>query len=217
MTPLSTLARDVPVEPGGDEARQWLLEELAKPVYQSARPTWFDLVSQAILDWLGELLSGAGRGSQAFALAVVVLLVAALIVGAFLVFGRPRLNRRSRAGDAVFGDDDRRTAAELRTSAAQAAARGDFTTAVEESFRALARGLAERTLLDLYPGMTARGVAREAATPFPDAAERLAAVAADFDAVRYLGRVGTEEQYRRVADLEQELRTARPALLTPAR
>jgi Domain of unknown function (DUF4129) len=213
MTALLALARTVPVEPDADEARQWLLEELGKPVYQSARPTWFDLLSQAVLDWINELLESAGRGSQAIALAIVVLLVAGLLVGAFLVFGLPRLNRRSRAGDAVFGKDDTRGAAELRASAAKAAARGAYTIAVEESFRALARGLAERTLVDLYPGMTARGVAREAATPFPARSGELAAVAADFDAVRYLGRTGTEEQYRRVADLERQLSTARPAVL----
>jgi Domain of unknown function (DUF4129) len=211
VTPLLLLARTVPVEPDGDQGRQWLLDELGKPVYQQARPTWFDLVSKAILDWLGDLLAGASSGSGAVALVLVVLLVAALLVGAFLVFGRPALNRRSRAGDALFGEDDSRHAAELRASAERAAAAGDFTTAIEELFRALARGLAERTLVDLYPGMTAHGFARDAARPFPDSADRLAAVAADFDAVRYLGGTGTGEQYRRVAELERELRTARPA------
>ncbi|WP_210506462.1 DUF4129 domain-containing protein [Naasia sp. SYSU D00057] len=211
MTPVPLLAAKVPVEPDGDEGRRWLLDELGKPVYQEARPTWFDLVSQAIIDWINDLLAGATSGSGAVALVIVVLIVAALLVGAFLVFGRPALNRRSRAGDALFGEDDTRVAAELRSSAERAASAGDFTTAIQELFRALARGMAERTLLDLYPGMTARGFAREAARPFPGHAEQLAAVAADFDAVRYLGRAGTEEQYRRVAELERELRTARPA------
>ena len=216
MTPLLLLARTVPVEPDGDQGRQWMLDELGKPVYQQARPTWFDLASKAILDWLRDLLAGASSGSGAVALVLVVLLLAALLVGAFLVFGRPALNRRSRGSDALFGEDDSRQVAELRASAERAASSGDFTTAIEELFRALARGLAERTLLDLYPGMTAHGFARDAARPFPEHADRLAAVAADFDAVRYLGGTGTAEQYRRLAELERELRTARPAGLVAA-
>jgi hypothetical protein len=211
VTPLLLLARTVPVEPDGDQGRQWLLDELGKPVYQAARPTWFDLLSQAILDWLRDVLAGASSGSGAVALVLVVLVVAALLVGAFLVFGRPALNRRSRAAAALFGDDDARAADELRASAERAASAGDYTTAIIELFRALARGLAGRTLVDLYPGMTARGFAREAARPFPAHEERLGAVAADFDAVRYLGRAGTEDQFRRVAELERELRAARPA------
>lgn len=210
MNLLLALVRSVPVEPDGDQGRGWLIDELGKPVYQAARPTWFDLASQAFFDWLGDLLNGAGSGAGAVALVLVVLLLTALIVGAFLVFGRPRLNRRSAAVDAVFGDDDTRGADELRASADRAAASGDFTTAIQELFRALARGFAERTLVDLYPGMTARGFAREAAVPFPDRAPALSAAAADFDGVRYLGRTGTADQYAALAELERSLRTARP-------
>ncbi|BDZ45996.1 DUF4129 domain-containing protein [Naasia aerilata] len=209
MSALLSLARSVPVEPDGDQGRGWLIDELGKPVYQAARPTWFDLVSQAFFDWLGDLLNGAGSGAGAVALVVVVLLIAALLVGAFLVFGRPRLNRRSAALDAVFGEDDARGAEELRASAERAAAGGDFTTAIQELFRALARGFAERTILDLYPGMTARGFAREAGAAFPDRAAALGTAASDFDAVRYLGRPGTADQYAELAALERSLRSAR--------
>lgn len=204
---------EVPVQPDGPEGRDLLIDELGKPVYQEARPTWFDLLAQAIGDWLNELLSQLGEGSGPTFLVIVVLLLTAVVVVAFLLFGRPRLNRRRSAQpEGLFGDDDRRAAAELRASAERAARSGDWTTAVEEMFRALARGLAERTLVDLYPGMTARGFARRAAGPFPDAREALASAATDFDAVRYLGRAGTAEQYERLAALERDLRTARPAL-----
>jgi len=145
----------------------------------------------------------------------VVLLLTAVVVVAFLLYGRPRLNRRRAAAtESLFGEDDLRAAAELRQSAERAAAAGDWTTALVELFRALARGLAERTLVDLYPGMTARGFARSAAGPFPDSRDALTTAAADFDAVRYLGRPGTADQYARLADLERELRAARPALAT---
>jgi hypothetical protein len=211
VTPILAAVLAVPVEPNGDEGRSWLIDELAKPVYQAARPTWFDLVSRAFFDWLGDLLNGAGEGSGLVALVLVVLVLAALVLGAFLVFGRPRRNRRSGASDAVFGENDARGADELRASAARAAADGDFTTGIQELFRALARGLADRTLIDLYPGMTAHGLARAAALAFPDQGRALAQSAADFDAVRYLGRTGTEDQYRSLAGLERSLREARAA------
>lgn len=203
----------VPVQPDGPEGRDWLIDELGKPVYQEARPTWFDLLAQGIGDWLNELLSRLGDGSGSAFLVIVVLLLTAVGVVAFLLYGRPRLNRRRTAAAAsLFGDEDLREAAELRASAERAAAAGDWTTAIVELFRALARGLAERTLVDLYPGMTARGFAREAARGFPDSREALTAAAADFDAVRYLGRSGTADQYERLAALERELRAGRPAV-----
>lgn len=213
MTPLLALVRSVPVEPDGSQGRQWLFDELGKAVYQAARPSWFDLASQAFFAWIRDLLANAGRGSGAAALVVVVLIVTALLVAAFLVFGRPRLDSRSRPADSMFGEEDTRTSQQLRASAERAAADGDFTTALEELFRALARGVGERTLVDVYPGMTARGFARAASTVFREHADALAAAAADFDAVRYLGRAGTAEQYRRLTELERSVRAGRPAAL----
>ena len=215
MTPIAGLARSVPVEPDGEQGRNWLLDELGKSTYQAARPTWFDLASQAFFDWLDSLLSSANQGQGAAALIVVVLLLTALLVAAFLIFGRPRLNRRSRLASAVFGEDDARTAAEMRAAADRAAATGDWTTAIAELFRALARGLDERTLVEVFPGMTARGFARAASAPFPDSADALSAAATAFDDVRYLGRAGTEEQYRRMADLDAALRARPPVLAAP--
>ena len=76
-------------------------------------------------------------------------------------------------------------------------------------FRALARGLSERTIVTTNPGTTAHGFARQAATAFPDAAARLASAADDFDRVRYLGATGTAEQWTAICDLERELRSAK--------
>ncbi|MCU1437181.1 MAG: hypothetical protein JWP66_268 [Naasia sp.] len=207
------LLREAPVQPDGDEARDWLIDELTKRPYQEARPTWFDLLAQAIGEWIDDILSRLGDGSGPTFLIVVVLILAAILVIAFLLFGRPRLNRRRRAAaDALFGHDDGRSAEQLRGSAERAAAAGDWTTAIVELFRVLARGLADRTLVDFYPGMTARGFARAAAVAFPGSRAELTASAETFDDVRYLGRPGTAEQYERLAALERSLRAARPEL-----
>jgi hypothetical protein len=213
--PLSRLLpASVPVDPDAETAREWLLSELGKPPYQAARPSWFDRVAQGIGDWLDSLRVPDGAGISGLVPLIVVLVVVALIVVAFVVFGRPRLNRRSRIEPgALFGADDTRSAAELRASAARAASQGDYTLAVEEAFRALARALAERTVVLTAPGTTARDFAGRAAQAFPARGAELAAAAALFDEVRYLGAAGSRVQYDQISALDRQLQGDRPAAL----
>ena len=204
----------VPVDPDAPEATRWLLTELAKPEYQQAKPSPFEDAVNHVLDWLNDLVNSLG-GAQVpglgGALPVVLIgLVVALGVVAFLVFGLPRINRRAAATGELFGDDDPRDAGTLRRDARWAAAAGDYATAVAELFRALARRLDERTIVTAYPGSTARDFARRAGGAFPAAADRLLAAASDFDGVRYLGQPGDVGQWARMEALEADLRDARP-------
>jgi hypothetical protein len=205
----------VPVDPDAPEAQRWLLQELAKAPYQQQKPGLLDQLLQQILDWIQSILpkAGTGAGPDLGGLVPVlgVLVLVVLLVVAFVVFGLPRLNRRSRAGGELFGDDDERDAITLRRVAERAAAAEDWTTAIVELFRALARRLDERAIVSSFPGTTARGFAARAGDAFPDAAPHLAACAADFDAVRYLGEPGTREGWERIRSLEAELRDARSA------
>ncbi len=203
---------DVPVDPDADEARELLINELAKPQYQAAKPTLFDQLAQAFWDWLNSLTIGGVEGPPALGLGIILVLVAAAIVVAILVFGLPRLNRRSAVAGSLFGDDDTRDAAHLRRDAEAAAAAGDWATAIAEMFRAVARGLAERTVLTTTPGTTASGFATRAGVAFPSLREEFVASAHSFDEVRYLGREGTREQYDAVASLETRARGLKPTL-----
>lgn len=208
---------DVPVDPDAPEATSWLIDELAKPVYQAAQPTLFDRLSQAIGDWLNSLQLGSVEGAPALGLGLVVTIIVVGIVVAFLIFGVPRLNRRSAVAGSLFGDDDQRSAARIRADAETAAAAGDYSAAVVEMFRAIARGLAERTIVTTTPGTTARDFALRTGLVFPALADRLVESSIAFDEVRYLGRVGTVGQYTGIAALENDLRTARALLeTTPA-
>ena len=211
----SAIGFDVPVVPDAPEARDWLLEELSKPEYAAARPSLFDVLSQEFFAWLMRLFQpGASVPLDWLPVAIVVVVVAALVV-ALLIWGIPRVNRKSTPSSALFGDDDRRTAAELRSAAARAASAGDWTTAALEQFRGVARGLAERTIVLVSPGTTAHDFARRAASAFPAQSDDLAVAADGFDRVRYLSQDGTPQQYERLRALDGTLQKQAPVSSEP--
>ncbi len=202
-----------PLTPDGDEARTWAERELADPRYAAAEPTPLDRIAQAIGDFLDSLfateLSGDWGPWVALIAAIVVLVV---IVAAFFIWGVPRSTGRSRAVSELFGEDEQRSAAELRRDAEARAASGDWDAAIILRFRALARGLVERSAVDTPPGATVHSFARAASRAFPDSAAELESAAAAFDDVRYLRRPGTEVLYRRIAAVDDRVTATRPVL-----
>ena len=212
VSSIATLLSGVPVDPDAPEARNWLIDELAKTEYRAAQPTWFDRLSSAVSDWLQSLSFGAAGGPPGVGVLIVVLVVVVALVVAFLIFGLPRLNRRSAVTGSLFGDDDARDAASIRRAAESAAAAGDYALAIAEIFRSTARGLAERTVLTTSPGTTAHDFALRAAEAFPAFRGPLGDAASAFDGVRYLDRPGSRTQYDAMAELETSLRSARPEL-----
>ena len=212
---MSALARAdavPPLTPDPDEARRWAERELSDPAYDIAQPTPLDRVAQAIGDFIAGLFGTplpGGWGSVFAVIAAVV--IVAVIVAAFAIWGRPRGSYRSRRStDALFGDAERRTAADLRRDAEAHASRGEWDPAVVLRFRALARGLDERGIVDTPPGATVHAFARAAEREFPDARTGLDAAAAAFDDVRYLRRPGTPELYRSVVDIDESLSARHP-------
>jgi hypothetical protein len=203
----------IPVDPDAPEARQWLREELSKAQYQAAEPTWFDRLSRSFLDWLTSLTAPAGDALGAWLPVILTLVITAVLVAAYLIVGPPRLRRLSRPPEQIFGDDDPRGAEDLRRAAAAAAAAGDWTLAGEEMFRALARGLIERSVLLVTPGTTAHAFADRAAVAFPEHSAGLTEAAASFDRLRYLGNQGTQRDYLLILTLDGELKAARPRRL----
>lgn len=201
-----------PVEPTAPDAQELLLDELADPAYAAAQPTWFDLLSQAVLDWFQSLQFAPGEGPPVLALVIGGVLVALAVLVAILVYGLPRRRTRSRAAGELFGESDRRSVKELRRASITAASRGDHALAIAERFRALARALDERTLLSVMPGTTAHEAARQAARAFPAEREALDAGADAFDGVRYQGRAGDQGAYEALRMLDERLQQAQPIL-----
>jgi Domain of unknown function (DUF4129) len=213
-------ATSPPLDPSQLEARQQLQQELQHSEYRAAQPGFFETLSQEIGKWLQSLLShfGAPTGSPSFNFLgtlgdiALVLLVFALLVVAFFLFGLPRINRKGRKAGSLFGDEDERDSQTLLKSAERAAAAGDFTTAIEDGFRSIARGLAERAIVITFPGTTAHGFAAQAGAAFPGFTPELAASADVFDRVRYLGKSGSREGWQSISDLERALRSGKPLL-----
>lgn len=203
------LPGDAPLEPLPPEAREWLIAELSRAEYEQARPTLVDLIAQRLAEWLGGLFTASGDAAPFVAVLVGAVLAAAVVVAAVLVGGPPRRGRRTRPG-ALFGDDERRSAAALRRDARLAAARGEWSAATADAYRALAAGLIERELVASRPGTTAVAFARRAGEVLPEADAELRRAADAFDGVRYLGRVGTPDGYEAIAALDARLEATRP-------
>lgn len=199
--------------PDGDDARRQAQDELAKAEYQAAKPNWFDQLAADIAEWFFGLFTGDGAGAVApLALTVITIVIVTAIVVALLVWGRPRASRVVRRRAELLGEKDDRTAAQLRSDAERRARDGDWDAAVVLRFRALARGLLERDLIDPAPGATAQGIAREAARPLPGTTAALHDAATLFDAVRYLGASASQADYRALAATDDEVQATAPRL-----
>jgi hypothetical protein len=200
--------RDVPVTPDAETARRWVTHELAQPEYHTQPPAIVRLINW-VLDQLSQLETGTGLNTTALAVATAV--VVGLVVAALYVAGPVRRARAARSSGRVWDEDDTRTAAQLRDQA-QAAAEADWwALAVAEWFRAVVRGLEERTIIDERPGRTAAEAATVAADHLPDLATDLVRGAHLFDEVVYGGRDATASDEARMRALELAVRQARTA------
>ena len=203
-----------PLTPDEEEARRWAEQELSDPVYDIAEPTPFDLIARAIAEFFERLFSTELSGDWAPTVAVIAAVVIVIVIAvAFAIWGVPRSSRRARAqAPALFGEDEGRSASELRAAAASHARGAQWDDAIVLHFRALARGCNERGVVDTPPGATVHAFARAAARAFPQLADQLEQSATAFDDVRYLRRPGTAELYRQIADTDAAVVAARPVV-----
>lgn len=223
MIPLS-----VPVDLGRDEARDLARQELSRPSYERDTPI-FTRVLRWIADQVERILDAAsGTLSSRAGLAIIV--VIAVAFAAVVILRAGPLARRAAEHTGAVLPDRPRSAAEYRAAADTAAARGDWTTAVVERFRAVVAGLEERGVLDPRAGRTADEAAREATAvlgdlPGPDGVSvtRVGGSSADaragggmhagarlFDGVRYGGAAATQDDDRLLRELDRAVTDAKP-------
>lgn len=214
---LGPVVPGVVVDPDRPTARQWAIEELAQQDYVQAQPNLLMRALLWVLDRLDDLLQSGTGADAGLGLVVGLVLVLAVVVVAVLLAGPLRASgarRRARA-DAVFGDTTR-TAAQHREAAARAAEQQRWAEAVQESFRAAARTMEERVVLDRRPGRTADEIAVEGGAALPDAAAALARAARVFDDVTYGERPGDRSGYTTCLEADDAVRRARPEGLLAA-
>ena len=209
---VTLLLTDVPVDTDRDTARRLAAEELSDPKYRDAQPN----ILQQVAQWLGEQLEKLLNGLSSvvpggiFGLLLVLVLLIVLVVVVRLRTGK--VARASRADRLVF-DGQRKSAADYRRSAAEAASAGRYDDAVRDRFRAVVRALEERALLDARSGRTADEAAIEAGVLLPNVADELRHGARLFDDVHYGGREGTEAAYTTLTELDERCRREKPVAL----
>lgn len=207
----------VVVDPDRPTARQWAVEELSQPEYVQAQPNLLQRALLWVLDRLDDLAQSGAGADAGLGLVVGLAVLLAVVVAAVLLAGPLRASgaRRRRRADAVFGDT-LRTAAQHRDAAARAAEQERWAEAVQEGFRAVARAMEERVVLDRRPGRTADEIAVEGGAALPDAAAALARAARVFDDVTYGDRPGDRPGYLVCLEADDAVRRARPRGLLAA-
>lgn len=195
-----------PLDPASETARQWLREELAKPIYHTEPSLW-----DRFLDWLQDLLQRTGPDAAAprWLLGLLVAVALAAIIAVLVRTLRRDVATVTEPTGAVLGEEGLDAQA-YRRRARLAASLGDHDAQLLDSYRAIAAAAVERVLLPELPGRTAHEVALELTMLFPSAAQALREAAADFDAVRYGQQHRTQADAERVAALDSELEHTRP-------
>ena len=199
----------VPVDPDAATARRWAREELLDPVYHQQRS-----LLRRLWDWAAEQLAGLRTPAalDPWAVLLVVAVLVAVVVVAFLVGGPVRRARTSSSGRSVLDADDTRSAQQIRAAADAAAARDDWSLAVLERYRAIVRGLEERTVLDERAARTAHEAALAAAGRLPELGAELVAAGRTFDDVAFGDVAGTADDDVVLRALDERVRGARPGV-----
>ncbi|MQA95962.1 MAG: DUF4129 domain-containing protein [Streptosporangiales bacterium] len=199
---------------GAEEARELARRELSKPEYHRDEPGLFQRVLEWLLERLTELdfaVSGRLPGGW-LTIVVAVIIVVAIGVAIWLYLRNPGRHRTSRA---LLDESRPRTAAEHRADSERLAREERWAEAIRERLRAMARDLEERAIVDPRPGRTADELAQEASVTLPDQRDGLFHGVRLFDDVWYGERPGTPDGYLLLVGLDDRLRAARPAPLSP--
>ncbi len=200
------------VDPGPQQARQWLEEELARDEYHGGESA-LARVGRWLADQLAALQSApAESGAPSVPPAVSAALLALLLGALALLLTRVRTNRRAATHRRAVLGGVAAGAAELRRRGEAALREHRWDDAVVHYTRAIARDGADRTLLADIPSLTAHEVGIRLAEVFPDHADAVQRCTDVFDAVRYGRYTATGGDAHHVRATCEALRSARPLL-----
>ncbi len=191
---------------GRHAAQQLARTELSKVIYHPSEP-----LSQRILGfidrWLTDLYAAGGVAPGGW-WALVALAAIAVIVIAVIMARIGPVARRHRRADLLAPGSRAVTAREHRSRAARLASAGDYSSAILECVRAIARQLEEHGVLVPRADRTADEIADEAARARPGDADALRDAVRLFDEICYGQRQGTLDGYERLRALDVRLAEA---------
>ena len=184
------LGCEIPLTPDQGEARDWLLEELAKGVYGEISGPIVSFVSD-LIDGFFRLLSWRGEGTPPISLILTILAIIAIAALVVVLILHPiRLaKRRSRS---VFEEET--STPQVRASFDEAVASQDWNLAYVWAYRLMVLGLDDHDVVSSTPGLTAREAADAATRVAPGLAPQLSTYAETFDKVRYGHSTITREE-----------------------
>jgi hypothetical protein len=182
------------------------VQELSRREYQEAKPGFATRVIQWFLDRLSDVPISIDA-PPVLGLVVITVVVAVVVTYAVHRSGGLRATARRKAAQVL--PEKHTTAAEHRAAAQRHALAEEWGAAVAERFRAIARELEERALLNPQPGRTAREVARDGGKALPDLAADLLQAAHYFDDVSYGQLTVDRAAEQTLRDLDERLQAAR--------
>jgi hypothetical protein len=201
--PASAAAADGNNPIGRAAAQRLARAELSKAIYHPREPLTRRILG-VIMRWLTGLFN-TGNSVPGGWWALVALAAIAVIVVAVIMTRIGPVARRHRRADAQVPGIRVVTASDHRSRAARLASAGDYSAAILECVRAIARQLEERGILAPRAGLTADEIADEAGQALPGDADALRDAARLFDDVCYGQRQGTSDGYRRLRALDARI------------
>lgn len=199
------------LDPSPDEARRWVVAELAKDDYQDRRS-----LLQRLFQWLGDRLSDLQSSPGSGPVSLPSFVIAGVAVALLLLLGyfatRIRRERRTVTTRSSVLDGSDLTADQLRARAATAMTENRWHEAVLDYTRAIARDADSRTLLTDAPSLTAHEIGSQLAVVFPDHVGAVSRSMDLFDAVAYGDLTASSADALTVQDTDELLRRARPRL-----
>lgn len=161
--------------------REWVDHELSKKEYSDTDLTPLEQLGQWLSDMWDSIVSGALQGNSPWLILIVVVALAAIV--ALIVWRVRRVGLRKTslplsAFDPVVASPE---PGPWRDSARAAAQRGDMTTAVIDSARAIFAVLSQKQIVTLDSASTASELSRTAGGELPEHRRELTRVANVFN------------------------------------
>lgn len=198
------------ISPDTEQARRLVQEELARPEYSA---TWWD----RIRDWLAQLLriESTGNGTVTTILVIGAVLLAAVVVLLLLSARQRRSSASPATATGPVLNEDGRSSASYRRSAAEHLGAGRASLALLDAYRALTAAGIESGVVPEATDLTAYEVAASLLIAHPGYSLEIGQASRAFDSVRYGGLTPHVDDAHNVAMLADRLAASQPATPRP--